>query len=262
MVTTAVKYWFFLQSMESLWRTLPYKIIFFTQWNVKADRSYKWFAWRGHLKIIISLLYFLRACQSNRLIYVSNFGFLICDQNYICSQSIHLQYRANTNFISRLCLAQSLRSFWKAFNTDSKHRFAQAKAQIQIKVTKLNTISERPRKYISYWILEIKLLLNKKVLLRERERHTACRVASTCYAALVKGTPHSGIRHGWGVPPSQVGGTSFPGGGTPFPGRGYPLPRWGTPGPWKGVPLPGPGKGYPPSTWTWEGGTPPQWWTK
>ena len=54
---------------------------------------------------------------------------------------------------------------------------------------------------------------NKKVLLRERKRHTARRVASTRYAVLV----------GVGVP--TLGGGYLPwwGGGVPTPGGG-----WGT----------------------------------
>ena len=63
---------------------------------------------------------------------------------------------------------------------------------------------------------------NKKVLLRERKRHTARHVASTRYAARVRGTPPSWDLTWMGVPPFQVGGTPFSGGGTPFPGR------WGT----------------------------------
>ena len=59
---------------------------------------------------------------------------------------------------------------------------------------------------------------NKKVLLHERRRHTACHVASVCYTAL---SPH-------------------------------PVPTWT----WDGVPPPSPGlgMGYPPS-WTWDGVT-------
>ena len=68
---------------------------------------------------------------------------------------------------------------------------------------------------------------NKKVLLRERKRHTACHVtvASACYSG---------------------GGTM----GTPLPGpgMGYP-PTWT----WDGVlPYPDLGRGTPP-TWTWDG---------
>ena len=96
--------------------------------------------------------------------------------------------------------------------------------------------------------------LNKKVLLRERKRHTARRIASTCYAVPVGGTPPSwdltwigGYPLPREVPPSQVG---YPHldleKGTPCLdlGRGYPhldLTRGYPP------PPPGPGKGYPPS---------------
>ena len=74
------------------------------------------------------------------------------------------------------------------------------------------------------------LLRNKKVLLRERKRHTACRiaVASDCYSGGgTMGTPYLDL--GWGTPP-------------PGPGMGYP-PTWT----WDGVrPLPRPGMGYAP----------------
>ena len=104
-------------------------------------------------------------------------------------------------------------------------------------------------------------ICNKKVLLRERKRHTARRVASTWYAALVGvppagGYPARGELHARGYP--------FPGGVPPCMGRGTPcLGRGGTP-------LPHLGMGYPPSA-GW--GTPPcpdlgreylppKWWTK
>ena len=140
--------------------------------------------------------------------------------------------------------------------------------------------------------------VNKKVLLRERKRHTARRVSSARYA------------EGGGVTPSQVGGYPVPGlGGTLFQvwegrvgyprSRGYPVPglggfpiqtwsggyprypltwdgvpsnlRWGTPLPdlgwgtppsqtWDGVPPPArPGMGYPPDLG--RGTPPPQCWT-
>ena len=93
-------------------------------------------------------------------------------------------------------------------------------------------------------------MLNKKVLLRERKRHTAHRVASARYAALSSGwggVPHP--RSGVGVPHPRVRG--YPGqvlmvGGTP--GLGVPHPRgvpWsgldggGVPHPKVGVPRPG-----------------------
>ena len=54
-----------------------------------------------------------------------------------------------------------------------------------------------------------KLFYNKKVLLRECKRHTACRVASVRYAALSNwggggGTPSS-LGWGWGGTPSSLG---------------------------------------------------------
>ena len=105
---------------------------------------------------------------------------------------------------------------------------------------------------------------NKKVLLRERKRHTARRVASTHYAALsnpdrvwggypiqtwlggTPGTPQTGM----GYPPEM----GYP----PRPGMGYPLTwdrvplyldlGWGTPLPRPGMvyPPPRPEMGYPP----------------
>ena len=99
--------------------------------------------------------------------------------------------------------------------------------------------------------IKILVFANKKVLLRERKRHTACRVPSTHYAVPVGG------------------GTYLAGGYLPWPGGTY--PGWGWylswPGgylPWLGVPtlagrvptlaggyLPWPG-GYLP----WLGGVP------
>ena len=85
--------------------------------------------------------------------------------------------------------------------------------------------------------------LNKKlkVLLRERKRHTARRVASTPYVVLTGYPPRPGYHPPWpGYPPGQ---------GTPQPG--YPLARV--------PPQPGypPGQGTPPS-WTWQGTPPPR----
>ena len=57
------------------------------------------------------------------------------------------------------------------------------------------------------WILKSKIIENKKVLLRERKRHTARRVASTRYAAL------SGGYLGYSPPSSR-------------PGRGYLIQTW------------------------------------
>ena len=115
----------------------------------------------------------------------------------------------------------------------------------------------------------------KKVLLRERKRHTARRVASTRYAALSGGgtqgtppsTPGQGVPHqdlvgeGYlGYPPPSRPGQGYPGYLPPSrPGQGVPHPDlvagWGVP--W--VPPPSrPGWGYlsypPPSRPCW--GTP------
>ena len=94
-----------------------------------------------------------------------------------------------------------------------------------------------------------KYLLNKKVLLHERKKHTACRVPSTHCAAL----SNPDLVGGTG---SQVwGGYPIPGpGGYPVPGPGWvPHPRsGGYPIPGGGVPHPDLGWGTPP-TWTWDG---------
>ena len=109
-----------------------------------------------------------------------------------------------------------------------------------------------------------KILENKKFLLRERKRHTARRVASTCYAVPVGGTlplSRSKVRMG-----GRGKGTPYPSpgkGATPFPGPG----RWGYPpsqvrmggtpysDPGREYPPSGPGKGVPPVGK--DGGTPP-----
>ena len=137
----------------------------------------------------------------------------------------------------------------------------------------------------------IKCRKNKKVLLRERKRHTARRVASTRYAALSNpdlvggnpsrpcqggtlGTPHHPDLVGGQVPhPDLVRG--YPRYHPPSrPGQGYPrysptIQTWdGVPPTWDGVPpnlgqgtppdlrwgtpLPRPEMGYPP-TQTWDG---------
>ena len=107
---------------------------------------------------------------------------------------------------------------------------------------------------------------HKTVLLRERKRHTARRVASTRYAVPVGGYPPPILGpdlDGGGVPPSQVwmkgGGVGIPfrsgrrGSWVPLPGLdgGYPILLMGM-----GVPTrPDLGRGYP-LVQTWEGGTP------
>ena len=84
----------------------------------------------------------------------------------------------------------------------------------------------------------VKLFLHKKVLLRERKRHTAHRVANTPYVVLSMGYPIPG----WGVPrpwvpPPPV--LTWPG-GTPSQDRAYPS------------------SGATPPVLTWLGGTPSQ----
>ena len=95
---------------------------------------------------------------------------------------------------------------------------------------------------------------NKKVLLHECKRHTACHIANTCYAALCNG--------GEGGAPSQV----LCRGGYPISGLGgYPISGWGVPPiiqTWSGGYPPDLGWGTPPSQ-TWDGVPPPtiQTWT-
>ena len=102
---------------------------------------------------------------------------------------------------------------------------------------------------------------NKRVLLRERKRHTARRVAKQVLAML------GGVSGLGGYPIPGLGGYPIPG-----PGRGVPHPRsrkGGTPSQVRegGYPIPGPGGvpvpglgGYPILTWlgyppgqTWDG---------
>ena len=89
----------------------------------------------------------------------------------------------------------------------------------------------------------MKLQFNKKVLLRERKRHTARCVANTPYVVLTGYPPRGGV---FRVPPR---GSGYPPGGYPvrYPpgGSEYP-PRGGT---WSGTQG---GSGYPP------GGVPSQ----
>ena len=104
------------------------------------------------------------------------------------------------------------------------------------------------------FIFQMKIFLNNKVLLRERKRHTARRVASTRHAVPV------------GVPPSPCPDLDR-GGGVPHPadwGRGYPflVMEGGTPPilTWdldRGVPHPA-DRGVPqvPPIQTRDGGTP------
>ena len=110
---------------------------------------------------------------------------------------------------------------------------------------------------------QIKFKLNKKVLLRERKRHTARCVASTRYAGLV-GTPATG----GGVPPAWIwmGGAPCPGtGGTPGTQSALDGVAKVPPHQLDGVPpLPGPGVPHfhfeIANDWLWLGvpwGTPP-----
>ena len=104
----------------------------------------------------------------------------------------------------------------------------------------------------------------KKVLLRERKRHTARRVVSTPSVVLTPPSWPGGVPC-WGVP--YLGTLQQ---GTPYPGRG--VPYLGTP--WQGTPHPDLARGYPtlvppwqgtpqldlagyPPGWTWQG-TPPR----
>ena len=93
--------------------------------------------------------------------------------------------------------------------------------------------------------MSIKSISNKKVLLRERKRHTAHRVASARYADPSRGGTRSHVQGGtqsqvWGIPSprsggvtqSQVwGGTQSQVQGLPHPmSRGYPISGPGVPG--------------------------------
>ena len=88
------------------------------------------------------------------------------------------------------------------------------------------------------------LYVNKRVLLRERKRHTACRVESTPSVVLTGYPPHPDLAGGRGdptlVPPWQ--GTPSAG----YPPAGY--PPAGYPTPWQGTPRQSthPPAGYPP----------------
>ena len=109
-------------------------------------------------------------------------------------------------------------------------------SQGNIKVSDVQVfLQQRRPEMLSVKLLMLIISKNKKVLLRERKRHTARRIASGRYAGR-GGTPSS---HGGGVPPSSHGG------GYPIPGLvgGVPQPvprvtcpphpdlRWGTPSP-------------------------------
>ena len=119
-------------------------------------------------------------------------------------------------------------------------------------------------------VLEVNYLCNKKVLLRERKRHTAHHVASARYAALSPdeggGTldgggvyPIPGLDWGGeGYPVQSWMGVSYPRSG--LGGGGYPIQSWmgwyPIPGLVGGVPHTVLDWGYPPP-WTWDGVHPP-----
>ena len=100
---------------------------------------------------------------------------------------------------------------------------------------------------------------HKKVLLRERKRHTARRVASARYADPSRGVPH--LRSG-GYPVPCLGGLPIPGLGVPHPKSGgapsqvREVPPGQT---WDGVPPSQTWDGVPPSQ-TWDGVPPGQTW--
>ena len=123
-----------------------------------------------------------------------------------------------------------------------------------------------------FLLLFWKIMIHKKVLLRERKRYTARRVASARYAALSngggggEGLPHPLLDRGYPIQ-SWLGGGEYPiqswlEGVTPLsrPGMGYPPIQT-----WDGVPLcpdlgwgtlPGQLDGIPPIQ-TWDGVPPP-----
>ena len=87
----------------------------------------------------------------------------------------------------------------------------------------INIFSDRTVPYTNRALCYLRLnkviiiYYNKKVLLRERKRHTARRVASAHYAAL---------SNGWGGTPSRPGW-----GGVPWAPPHHPDLEWGTPHP-------------------------------
>ena len=87
-----------------------------------------------------------------------------------------------------------------------------------------------------FWLKHCTYKYNKKVLLRERKRHTARRVASARYADLSRGGYPVPCQVGGGTPSHVWGGTLSQVGGDPIPGQGgYPIPCAG------GYPISGPG---------------------
>ena len=90
---------------------------------------------------------------------------------------------------------------------------------------------------ISHFLI-FDLTKHKKVLLRERKRHTARRVASTTYVVLTGYPPRPESPPSQGTPPTRVP----PGQGTPRPG----YPPWPEYPPSQGTPPAGPGRVPPP----------------
>ena len=90
----------------------------------------------------------------------------------------------------------------------------------------------------------IKVYNNKKVLLRERKRHTARRVASTPYVVLTGYPPRQGMPPGQGTPPAREP-----------PRPGYPPPGWT----WQGTPPAAPWHSGKCCKALWDTGTPPLW---
>ena len=127
-------------------------------------------------------------------------------------------------------------------------------------ITKGRSTNSMPQNHIC-----TKQSRNKKVLLRERKRHTARCVASARYAALSNGEGVTPASYGGGGTPTSHGGVSH---SVIVVGRGYPIPSWwgephqvmggipsshGCGGTWDGVPL------HPDLWW----GTPlPQTWNR
>ena len=99
--------------------------------------------------------------------------------------------------------------------------------------------------------ISLNLLANKKVLLRERKRHTVRRVVTTPSVVLTGYPPIltwlGGVPY-LGTPPAGYPRQGYPRQGTPL-GRVPPSPQQGTP--WQGIPR----QGTPPGC-TWQG-TPP-----
>ena len=106
-------------------------------------------------------------------------------------------------------------------------------------------------------------LNNKKVLLRERKRHTARRVASARYAALSHGGRGGGYPIQpwvWGYPIQSWLREGYPDVTPPHPDMGWGTPHpdlgWGTKPPiqtWDWVP---PSAGWGTPAWTWDGEPP------